>query len=104
MPAPPSAPAEGDGESEAQMPKPPIAPPSRSKPIEVVAIANGFCDQHRKKEGDKFTVPSMKHLGSWMKCIDPKLQREHEAAMLAKKKKARDLADKQAKVEDSAVE
>ncbi len=70
----------------------PTPPPSR-KHIEVVAIANGFYDNHRKTEGDHFTVPDMGMCGSWMKCVDPKLEREHLAFMKAKKQKANSAAD-----------
>ena len=53
------------------------------KPIEVMAIMNGYWAPHRKNGGDIFTVPSFKHLSHWMKCTDPVMQKKHEANMKA---------------------
>lgn len=99
MPAPPSVSTEED--VEIQMPVPPVVPRSHPKPIEVVALREGFVRSERKKEGDVFTVASMQKLGSWMRCKDPKIQREHEAILLARKLKANKSS---VEVEDSAVE
>lgn len=63
------------------------------KNIEVVATRNGFFDQERKKEGDKFVVPSMKQLGSWMKCLDPKIEEMHLEALRVKRAKANTAVD-----------
>lgn len=61
--------------------------------IEVMATRNGFFDQERKKEGDKFVVPSMKQLGSWMKCLDPKIEEMHLEALRVKRMKANTAVD-----------
>lgn len=53
--------------------------------IEVVALRAGFFKQSRKEEGDKFKVSKMKDLGSWMKCVDPKKEKDHQAFMKKKK-------------------
>ncbi len=62
------------------------------KEIKVVAVRAGFFAPHRKNEGDEFTVPSFKQLGSWMKCLDPKIEREHQAALKAKRAKVNKAA------------
>lgn len=78
-----SAPAEvnPDVSEHDEMIVPPTPPPPKAmpKPIEVMAIRPGFYAPHRKNPGDIFTVPSFKKLGSWMKCTDPKIEREHQA-------------------------
>ncbi len=61
--------------------------------IEVEALAKGFFDQHRKNEGDLFVIPTMKQLGSWMKCKDPKIQKMHDEAMRVKRMKANTAED-----------
>ncbi len=69
--------------SEVQTPSVPMAP----KSIEVVATAKGFYKQARKVEGDKFSVAKFEQLGSWMKCVDPVMQKKHienQAAIKAK--------------------
>lgn len=77
-------------------PEMPIAPKKAytgPRDIQVVALAKGFFDQHRKNEDDEFVVPTMKQLGSWMKCKDPKIQRMHEEATRVKKLKANTAED-----------
>lgn len=56
----------------------PVAKKS-SKEIEVVALRLGFYKQERKMEGDSFTVPSLDKVGSWMKCVDPQMEKQHLA-------------------------
>lgn len=65
-----------------------------SKPvsIEVIAMGPGFFKQGRKKEGDRFTVDSFDKLGSWMKCVDPVMQKKHEAEQRRKKEAKRQMA------------
>lgn len=74
------------------MPQPPPQPIGQ-KHIEVVAVGVGFYDNHRKAVNDRFTVPKIEQLGSWMKCVDPKLQREHLARLEAKRQKANTAED-----------
>lgn len=38
-------------------------------PYQVVALQAGFFANVRRVEGDKFSVPTAKELGSWMKII-----------------------------------
>lgn len=45
--------------------------------IEVVALRDGFYKNQRIKEGHRFQVTDEKHLGTWMKCIDPVVQKKH---------------------------
>lgn len=86
---PPSAPT---GAETGQAPAAPAMPLPTSqvsrKHIEVIATGVGFYDNHRKAEGDRFTVPSIEMTGSWMKCIDPKLDRQRIERLEAKRKKA----------------
>lgn len=77
----------------------PTPPKAGRKPIEVVALRAGFVAQCRKVEGDVFTVPTMQHLGTWMKCTDANLEREHQLMM----KQAKLAMQKKAK-ENSAVD
>lgn len=62
------------------------SPSAPKNGIEVVATRKGFYRQHRKREGDKFKVRSLKELGQWMVCVDP--LREKERLEMFKKKKA----------------
>lgn len=74
--------------------------PSNGK-IEVVAVRNGFFNQHRKAEGDKFFVPKIESLGDWMKCIDPVMEKERVKILKAKKKKGpEDLEEENKKLRD----
>lgn len=58
-----------------------VMPPLSKNGIEVMALRAGFFKNARKNEGDKFTVPSMSKVGTWMKCVDPILEKEHQALM-----------------------
>lgn len=99
MPLPPSVSEKSEAslsETEQQMPMPPSATPvkkSEPKDIKVKAIRLGFFAQERKYENMKFVVPTFKQLGSWMECEDPAIEKLHQAAMQAKKKKANTAAD-----------
>lgn len=67
-----------------QMPQP--SEQSEGKPIvprriDVVAIKLGFFEGGRRAVGSKFSVPSMEKLGSWMKCVDPVLEKRHQEMM-----------------------
>jgi len=55
--------------------------------IEVKALRNGFYNLHRLRENDVFTVKSFEDLGEWMKCLDPDLEKQHQANMKEKKAK-----------------
>lgn len=63
--------------------KEPVAP--KAKSIEVVALRPGFFKQMRKSEGDKFVVEKFEQLGSWMKCLDPVMEKKHQEAMKQRK-------------------
>ena len=54
--------------------------------VEVVALQAGFFKSVRKSPGDKFFVPSLDKVGSWMRCVDPRA--EEQAQELRKAKKA----------------
>lgn len=55
--------------------------------IEVVATRQGFYNQHRLNEGDKFTVASFEDLGEWMKATDPDMDKKRREFLQAKKAK-----------------
>ena len=63
----------------------------KQKGIEVVALRSGFYKGSRRVEGDKFTVPSLDKVGTWMKCIDEKLEVEHQKLIKDKKKALAEL-------------
>lgn len=64
-----------------------VTPKPKASAIEVVATRPGFYKQMRKVEGDKFTyVGDFESMGSWMKCVDPVLQKKHMEVQ--KKRKA----------------
>jgi hypothetical protein len=64
----------------------PPEPPKRNKPLEVVAVRDGFYKGERRspkvvnKDGSPktFTIPDMSHLGSWMKLVDPVLEKKRQ--------------------------
>lgn len=78
---PPSEAPAAKGEEKAAAP----APAPKNAKIEVVAIEKGFFKQQRKDKGDKFFVDKFEQLGSWMKCVDPGMQKKHAEAMKARK-------------------
>lgn len=53
--------------------------------IEVIAIRAGFFQNSRKNEGDRFIVPSMDKVGSWMKCTDSGAEKLHQEDMKQRK-------------------
>lgn len=57
--------------------------------VEVIALRDGFYQQNRIPEGKRFVV-SVEKLGSWMKCVDPVVQKQHERNMAVKKKSLRE--------------
>ncbi len=64
-----------------------VAPAQAPKAIEVIALRAGFFQRSRKAEGDKFSVSNFDQLGSWMKCVDPVLQKKHVANLKSLKDK-----------------
>lgn len=80
---------------------PPVVPPvplppevpKRNKPLEVFAIREGFYNGERRspkqtnKDGSPkvFTIANLSQLGSWMKLVDPVLERERQANKNGKK-------------------
>lgn len=59
------------------------------KPIEVIALRAGYYAPNRIPGGAKFTIASFKHLGSWMKCVDPQMQKLHVENMKKRKEASR---------------
>lgn len=53
--------------------------------IEVVATREGFYNQMRIKKNFKFKVSKMDHLGEWMSCVDPVMERERVRKIQQKK-------------------
>lgn len=71
------------------MPSPEMAaeaPIAISKQIEVEALRDGFIRNERKVKGDVFTVADMSRVGTWMKCTDPVLEKQHQKMMIERKK------------------
>lgn len=64
---------------------------TRKGPIEVIALTDGFVAPHRIKKGTTFKVSGPEKLGSWMKCVDKTIQKEHEHYCRAHKKKMQSL-------------
>jgi hypothetical protein len=67
---------------------PQITPLSGQREVRVKALRDGFYKQRRFKEGDEFTVPSLSKVGSWMKCLDPVLEKESQQLQKEKRKAA----------------
>lgn len=63
-----------------------------AKGIEVVAVRAGFWKKERKVIGDRFVIPDESMLGMWMKCVDPELEKKHQAAIKANMKKKKNAA------------
>ena len=61
----------------------------RGQGIKVVAIQEGFYQQNRLSPGDEFEIKDMSRLGFWMRCLDPVIQKKHEALQAAAKEKIR---------------
>jgi hypothetical protein len=53
--------------------------------IKVVALRDGFMFQQRIKAGEEFTISNFSQLGSWMKCLDPMMERKRKEIEKAKK-------------------
>lgn len=60
------------------------AQPAKKKMVDVIAMRAGFYRQKRISVGMEFQVRE-DELGTWMKCVDPVLQKKHEVNMRAKK-------------------
>ena len=82
--------AVGNMEHPSEMPneKPRKAPPKA--PIKVIATRDGYYAPHRVPARCEFTVAQFSHLQSWMRCVDPEMQKLHEESMNERKKKNRE--------------
>jgi hypothetical protein len=72
-----------------EMPSPAPEPVVPVKPavrgIEVVALRDGMYKKYRRKAGGKsFIVDKFEELGSWMKCVDPAIEKKHQAVLKAR--------------------
>lgn len=74
--------------SEPEVP-PEVEVASKPAPIQVVALQAGFRGRTRVAPGTKFHVSDMSKVGEWMKCVDPKLEAQHQHAMKEKRDKAK---------------
>lgn len=63
--------------------KPPVV--AHSQGIQVVALRAGFFGARRRKVGDKFLVPSLDKVGTWMQCFDSKAEAEAQKMHKARK-------------------
>lgn len=90
----PSLPSQASEESGAEQAEQPQAAPKVSRGIDVVALRSGFYEQRRIIEGEKFTVKKAEQLGSWMRCIDPVMQKKHQENLKAKKDAVRQAGGK----------
>ncbi len=55
--------------------------------FEVIALRDGFVSNIRIPEGSVFTITDWAKLGSWMKCVDPQMEKQHQAEMKERKEK-----------------
>lgn len=76
-----------ESNSEVSVPKVEV----KQKGIEVVALRAGFYKGSRRVQGDKFVVSSLDKVGTWMKCVDEKLEVEHQKLIKEKKKALAEL-------------
>ncbi len=58
---------------------------SASRGIKVMALKVGIYKNCRMEPGKVFFIEKKEHLGSWMKCEDQGLQKEHSEKMKARK-------------------
>lgn len=94
IPVPLKAQEKGPASNELEV-KPPVAAESEeAQPIEVVALRKAFYGGVRIKENDKLTIESFDKVGSWMKIVDPKVRKEYEAFLKAKKLEEKKAAGK----------
>lgn len=56
-----------------------VVQPVSTKGHEVIALRDGFIHGDRKKEGDRFHVPSVEKSGEWMRFVDPKMEEKRLA-------------------------
>ncbi len=63
-------------------------PPIKKGSVEVVALRPGVYKRDRKAKDDKFRLDSFEQLGSWMRCVDPVVEKKHQETMIEKKKRA----------------
>lgn len=68
--------------------------PNPKGKIDVEALRPGFFQNCRKVEGDKFSVSDMSKVGSWMKCVDPQLEKQHQVMIKEAKEKEKEQAGK----------
>lgn len=100
MPAPPAAVAAGK-EIEADVEARPIvddpgkadseayAKPALAKGILVVATRNGLYRGYRKSAGDQFKIAKESDLGSWMKIVDPEMEKARQVKIAKAKAEAK---------------
>lgn len=50
--------------------------------VEVIALETGLYKGCSKYKDDKFVISSFQQLGSWMKCVNPELEKKHIENML----------------------
>ncbi len=63
-----------------------VVPPKSKNGVKVMALRNGFIKNCRKVEGDEFFVESIEKAGSWVKCVDPELEKQHLAFLKERNK------------------
>lgn len=99
IPAPPASQEQGEDKEvsfveEAKPSSEPKQPDStvKVKPsvsgVEVVAVRDGFYRNSRKKAGDLFMISNLDKAGSWMKCLDPKVEKMHQQNLKERKQQA----------------
>lgn len=64
---------------------------ARKGPIEVIALRPGLYKNQRIDKGKAFSIEKPEHLGSWMKCVDKTIQKEHEFYCREHKKRMQNL-------------
>lgn len=75
------------------LPTPPEMPGAKARAlptqIDVVATGKGFYKQQRIKEGDKFVVAKFEQLASYMRCVDPAIEKMRLQMMEERKQKVK---------------
>lgn len=56
-----------------------VMPAAQTKGVAVTANAKGFYRQNRWEPDDKFVVPSLERVATWMTIDDPQLEKERQA-------------------------
>lgn len=71
------------------VPPVPVVAPQPIGPFEVITVDEGFFGGQRRSRDERFMVDSMEEVGSWMQCVDPKLEKIRAALIKTRKEQAK---------------